>query len=48
MTRALEGRRTEGIRTMMFLWSSLKSEQRMDACFAGQPANTLHVRCLRL
>ena len=45
---AREGRKTEGIGTMMFLWSSLIAEQRSDACFAGQPANTLPVRSLRL
>ncbi len=33
---------------MSFLWSSLIHEQRIDACFAGQPANTYPVRCLRL
>ena len=33
---------------MMFLWSSLITEQRIDARFAGQPANTLPVRSLRL
>lgn len=33
---------------MMFLWSSPITEQRIDAYFAGQPANTLPVRCLRL
>ena len=45
---AREGRYTKGIGTMMFLWSSLNTEQRIDACFAGQPANTLPVRSLRL
>ena len=29
---------------MMFLRSSSHTEQRIDACFAGQPANTLPVR----
>jgi hypothetical protein len=33
---------------MSFLRSSLIHEQRIDACFAGQPVNTLPVRCLRL
>ncbi len=33
---------------MSFLWSSLIHEQRIDACFAGQPANTLPVRYMRL
>jgi hypothetical protein len=33
---------------MMVLRSSLKHEQRIDACFAGQPANTYPVRCMRL
>jgi hypothetical protein len=33
---------------MMSLWSSLNHEQRIDACFAGGPVNTLPARCLRL
>ncbi len=33
---------------MMFLRSSLKHEQRIDAYFAGGPANTLPVRYMRL
>jgi hypothetical protein len=33
---------------MSVLWSSLNHEQRIDAYFAGQPVNTLPVRCLRL
>ena len=33
---------------MMSLRSSLKHEQRIDACSAGQPANTLPVRYMRL
>ena len=45
---AREGRKRKGIGTMMFLRSSLITEQRIDACFAGQPANTLPVRSLRL
>ena len=45
---AQEGRQTEGIGMMMFLWSSFITEQRRDAYFAGHSANTLLVRCLRL
>jgi hypothetical protein len=33
---------------MMSLRSSLIHEQRIDACFAVQPVNTLPLRCLRL
>ncbi len=33
---------------MMFLRSSSHTEQRIDACFAGQPANTLPVRMLAI
>ena len=33
---------------MMFLGSSLTHEQRIDACYAGQPVNTQPVRCMRL